>query len=596
MKHSKITRTLSRMIRISTAAALLACLLAVTQPARADTVIVVENTDNTGPGSLRYAILGAYLDPTPNIITFDESLNGIPIVLAGPAGEDGNVSGDLDVKDGGDLTIQGNGTENTIIEGGGVDRVFHICPGYGCTNTVTLSGMTIKNGNANGGGIFNEGGMLKVVGSTIRDNTGNYGGGIYNQLTGTVIVNASTIRDNTAIYGGGIFNKATLTVLNGSAIGRADTGNTATDGGGIYNQLNATTTINGSTVSANTATAEGGGIYNNTGGYVTVNASTVSANRAYDGPGIYNTGTLIVRNGSTIGGTGVGNEGTDSFSVGGGIYNDSGGTATVDGSNVSANTAWSGGGVENRGTLTVTNSTIGGTGAGNITMGYGGGITNRIGGTTTVDGSTLSANTAEFGGGIYNQATLDVRNGSTIGGAGAGNQGIGSLSSGGGIYNLGGTTTVDDSTVSANTAKNGAGISNQGSLIVTNSTIGGAGAANQATIWGGGIYNYAGTTTVMGSCILNNWATINGGGLYNDENFFGATIVTGSSIVGNSATSFFNNQETAEQIATGNWWGAATGPNKPGADTVDGNVDTGGYLTEPISACLTNIYLPLVRK
>ena len=98
---------------------------------------------------------------------------------------------------------------------------------------------------------------------------------------------------------------------------------------------------------------------------------------------------------------------------------------------------------------------------------------------------------------------------------------------------------------------------------------------------------------MTGSCILNNWATINGGGLYNDENSIGATSVTSSSIVGNSAKSFFNNQG-AEQNATGNWWGAATGPNTDGADTVDGNVDTGDYLTEPIRGCLIFGYLPVV--
>ena len=74
---------------------------------------------------------------------------------------------------------------------------------------------------------------------------------------------------------------------------------------------------------------------------------------------------------------------------------------------------------------------------------------------------------------------------------------------------------------------------------------------------------------------------------------FQQTITLAGSIVGNSATSFFNNQ-AAQQTATGNWWGAATGPNTPGADTVGGNVDTGGFLTAPIPGCLPHVYLPLV--
>jgi hypothetical protein len=124
--------------------------------------------------------------------------------------------------------------------------------------------------------------------------------------------------------------------------------------------------------------------------------------------------------------------------------------------------------------------------------------------------------------------------------------------------------------VSANAADSGGGIYNKATLNVQNgSTIGGTGAAN---------------TTDN-----------DGGGVFNESLAAGATSVTGSCIVGNSAKSFFNKQ-VAHQIATGNWWGAATGPNTPGADTVGGNVDTSGYLTEPILGCGPYIYLPLVLK
>ena len=63
----------------------------------------------------------------PNILTYN------PIILAEAASENANVSGDLDILDGGDLTIQGNGNANTIIDGGAIDRVFDICPDDGCT-------------------------------------------------------------------------------------------------------------------------------------------------------------------------------------------------------------------------------------------------------------------------------------------------------------------------------------------------------------------------------------------------------------------------------------------------------------------------------
>jgi hypothetical protein len=267
----------------------------------------------------------------------------------------------------------------------------------------------------------------------------------------------------------------------------------------------------------------------------------------------------------------------------------------VDASVISDNwSASSGGGIWNEDTLRVQNgSIIGGVGAGNTATDFGGGIENALG-TTTLDGSIVSANTADRGGGINNLSTLYVQNGTIVGGAGAGNQ---AEWSGGGIRNnVGGTTTVDASTVSVNTAGlSGGGIVNIGTLIVINgSTI----SANKATGEnGGGISNQQpGTTTVSASRILHNSATAGGGGLHNDDFTAGAADVTGSCIVGNSAYGFYNNQP-AEQIASGNWWGAPGGPNSPGADTVYGNVDVMPHLTEPILNCQGIIaYVPLVLR
>ncbi|MFO7741872.1 MAG: hypothetical protein R6X31_06105, partial [Anaerolineae bacterium] len=328
-------------------------------------------------------------------------------------------------------------------------------------------------------------------------------------------------------------NQATLNVQNGSAIGGAGVGNTATtNGGGIFNQA----------------------------GTTTVDTSTVSANAATDGGGIYNQAALNVQNGSAIGQAGAGNNATNQ---GGGIYSDNTGTTTVVSSAVHGNTAEIGGG----------------------------GIYNDTSSTTTVDASTVSANVAGWGGGIASlNATLNVQNGSTIGGAGGGN--TATAAGGGGLYNSGvnGTVTVDASRVSANTAENGGGIINWwGVLNVQNgSTIGGVGSGNTATNHGGGIYNAnGGTAIVVDSRILQNRAA-NGGAVYSNNASDGATTVTASCIVGNSDTAFFNYQ-VQQQIATGDWWGAATGPNTPGADTVDGNVDTSGFLTAPILGCTPDL-------
>ena len=232
-------------MRLIIVVALLAGLLAVSQPARADTFDVT-NTNNSGPGSLRQAIHDANNNPGADTITFAVATNGVPIVLAGLAGEDANASGDLDILDNGDLTIQGNGATNTIIDGGVIDRVFHVCPGGGCANTVTFIGVTIRNGSVTdgGGGIANSGTLNLqncTIGASSLGNQADYGGGIYN-AAGTTTVDGSIVDTNTANYGSGIFNLGTLKIQNGSVI----IGNQADFGGGIYNAVG-TTTVDGST-------------------------------------------------------------------------------------------------------------------------------------------------------------------------------------------------------------------------------------------------------------------------------------------------------------------------------------------------------------
>src|SRR6266702_4791026 len=81
----------------------------------------------------------------------------------------------------------------------------------------------------------------------------------------------------------------TLIITNGGAL----------LGGGILN--GGTVTLNGSTVSNNTASIFGGGGITNVGGTVTLNGSTVSNNTANgDGGGIVNDGTVTMSWTSTV--------------------------------------------------------------------------------------------------------------------------------------------------------------------------------------------------------------------------------------------------------------------------------------------------------
>jgi len=224
--------------------------------------------------------------------------------------------------------------------------------------------------------------------------------------------------------------------------------------------------------------------------------------------GVDNYGTLAVTN-STIQGP----------NIGGGIYN--AGTMTVTGSTIQNNRTPSGGmggGIDNTGRLTVTNSTIANNSAGQD----GGGIANT--GTLTVTNSTIANNSAgQTGGGITNESggTMTVTN-STIA-----NNSVGQV--GGGIANVG-SLTVTNSTIANNSAGFGGGIAiaNVGTLTVTNSTI----ANNSAGSSGGGIFNSAGRLTAVNTTIAYNWAGY-GGGLYAG----GGTATLDNTIVALNGTS-----------------------------------------------------------
>jgi hypothetical protein len=150
-------------------------------------------------------------------------------------------------------------------------------------------------------------------------------------------------------------------------------------------------------------------------------------------------------------------------------------------------------------------------------------------GNLTINNCTISNNSADWGSGIgiCNNSIVTIT-GSTISGNSAG--------SGGGIYNYTNSTlTIIGSTISGNFADDsGGGIANcdNSTVTITGSTISG----NSTYIHGGGgIFNYAySTLTIIGSTISGNSAGDDGGGISNCDN--STVTITGSTISGNSAT------------------------------------------------------------
>jgi hypothetical protein len=255
--------------------------------------------------------------------------------------------------------------------------------------------------------------------------------------------------------------------------------------------------------------------------------NTASSNDGLGGGILVDASASLALNGCTLSG--------DSAYTGGGIYN--GGTATVTGCTLSGNTAsfgLGGGGIYNAGTATVTDCTL----SGNSTpYASGGAIENASPGILTVTGCTLSDNYAgpdRYGdGGAIGNGGYAYFSGVQLTGGTATVTGCvlsdNFAADGGGIYNFNGTVTVSGCNLSHNAAYQilGGGIGSfgrNGSLTVSDSTL-----SDNSAYEGGGICN-GGTMTVTNCQLLNNSAWAGGGGIDNG----GMATVTGCTLSGNS--------------------------------------------------------------
>src|SRR5262245_43105893 len=458
----------------------------------------VENFADSGPGSLRQAVLDA------------NALAGADVICFAPAARDGTITlatGELDITD--DLTIDGPGAEAVTVGGSHASRVFEVQAGV----TVTIDGMTIRDGLANGsaptlpsigGGILNFG-NLTLSSVVLSDNQavgdadtsllggvgGARGGGVANLGSGSLTISNSAFTRNQALgadhtvahsigtsvggaNGGAITNLATVSISDSqftNNVARAGSDCTGTldivaVGGAIFNNFSLTVTNstfshnqaiggNGSSSVISTGFAAGGAIVS--GGNpatgtrrLVVSASTFDHNQAIGGNGNQSSNPPS----SPLGPNGAA----------GGAIHLSGGTVTISGCTIEHNSAIAGtGGAGQNGGLawgggldafqrfdfglvvTVSDSTvshnfaIGGAGGpgGDGGEGWGGGLANLLGAALTVNGCTIEHNLA-------------------IGGAG-GSGGNGEDGEGGGIFQDGlSTLTLLGATVDHNLALGGA--------------------------------------------------------------------------------------------------------------------------------------------
>jgi CSLREA domain-containing protein len=248
---------------------------------------VCETTPGSGICTLRAAIQEANSLPGNDRI---ELPAGIYTLTINGVGEDYAETGDLDITD--NLSLIGAGARNTIIDGGGIDRVFDIREDHGFGITVELSALTIKNGNTGfGGGIYNnQKGLVSITDSSLTNNSAGSGGGVFHSSIGLMELHRVAVSNNDATGpgGGGIYNLGSMTLINTTVSGNIASsiltnGGSAITNTGMFSLIN--TTISNNTVYAN-ATGGDGSISNQ--GTVNLGNSIVWAN---SGAVCFGTGT-----------------------------------------------------------------------------------------------------------------------------------------------------------------------------------------------------------------------------------------------------------------------------------------------------------------
>ena len=344
------------------------------------------------------------------------------------------------------LTVDGSG-RSIVVSGQGSVRVLEVDAG----GSLTLQGLTVADGAAaDAGGILNEGALL-VADSTLShnevDENFGMGAGIWNTAQGRLTVTNSSLSDNGEFeggLGGGVYNDGEALVQNATF-----SGDGADDGGAIFNAAGGRLAVSDASFTGNSA--EGGGAIENFGTTLSIGNSSFLGNLATGGGAILSrAGTTLTVDDSVFSGNGA--------QTGGAIISE--GIVTVARSTFSGNDSDTGGAIAIFGTLRVVDSSFWGNEARD-----GGGISMR--GSGTVRRSTFAGNNAEDeGAGIDNGGTLAVSN-STF----AGNTTLGGP--GGGIESSG-TLTVVNSTLVGNGALEGAGIANEGTATLANTIVAGS--------------------------------------------------------------------------------------------------------------------------
>lgn len=274
--------------------------------------LVVTNTNDSGPGSLRQAIADAW---SGDSITFD--LNGCPCTIQlTTAGYEISTN----------LNILGPGADQVAIHGGPY-QIFRIFAG-----SVLIDGLTITDTSGGSSGGIRSNGNLTITDSLVSNHgSPDRGFGGIRTDAGTLRVERCTVSGNFGIGGGGIEARGPATIVDSTISGNG--GNMFAGGIQSAEEL----IVINSTISGNNSVF-GGGI--KSFGILTVINSTITNNRAGgSAPGFYNGSGVSLSGTATISNTII----AGNLNFFDGVQDDVIGTITTANNNLIGNAAFAGG-------------------------------------------------------------------------------------------------------------------------------------------------------------------------------------------------------------------------------------------------------------
>src|SRR6056297_568178 len=225
--------------------------------ATAAEVETVINNDDSGDGSLRWA-----LETVDNGGTISFDVTGV-------------ISLDSELEISRNVKIEGPGPDQITITGQDLYRIFRI---YSSASSVDISGISFENGNSsNGGAIYFDADNLTIDNCKFSVNSGDFGRAISLQK-GNTTVSDSIFENNEAQSGGAIYSKGDLIINNCNF----SCNTTTSYGGAVYSKgdysydYNARLSVSNSTFQQNYSSgSSGGAIYYNANDLEIINCNFI---------------------------------------------------------------------------------------------------------------------------------------------------------------------------------------------------------------------------------------------------------------------------------------------------------------------------------